>query len=67
MPITEASSQNALILGTGTPVPANLAGQPGIFISPAQWKEKGYIINDEVRAKSLPVWREWFTSNIVKK
>jgi putative spermidine/putrescine transport system substrate-binding protein len=51
----------------GTPVPANLAGQPGIFISPAQWKEKGYIINDEVRAKNLPVWREWFTSNIVKK
>jgi putative spermidine/putrescine transport system substrate-binding protein len=51
----------------GTPVPANLAGQAGIFISPAQWKEKGYIINDEVRAKNLPVWREWFTSNIVKK
>jgi hypothetical protein len=51
----------------GTPVPANLAGQPGIFISPAQWKEKGYIINDEVRARNLPAWREWFTSNIVKK
>jgi putative spermidine/putrescine transport system substrate-binding protein len=51
----------------GTSVPANLAGQPGIFISPAQWKEKGYIINDEVRAKNLPAWREWFTSNIVKK
>ena len=51
----------------GTPVPANLGGQPGIFISPAQWKEKGYIINDEVRAKNLPAWREWFTSNIVKK
>jgi len=51
----------------GTPVPANLAGQPGIFISPTQWKEKGYIINDEVRAKNLPGWREWFTSNIVKK
>jgi putative spermidine/putrescine transport system substrate-binding protein len=51
----------------GTPVPANLAGQPGIFISPAQWKEKGYILNDEVRAKNLPAWREWFTSNIVKK
>ncbi len=51
----------------GTPVPANLAGQPGIFISPAQWKEKGYIINDEVRAKNLPAWREWFTGNIVKK
>jgi putative spermidine/putrescine transport system substrate-binding protein len=51
----------------GTPVPANLGGQPGIFISPTQWKEKGYIINDEVRAKNLPAWREWFTSNIVKK
>jgi putative spermidine/putrescine transport system substrate-binding protein len=51
----------------GTPVPANLAGQPGIFVAPAQWKEKGYIINDEVRAKNLPAWREWFTSNIVKK
>jgi len=51
----------------GTPVPASLAGQPGIFVAPAQWKEKGYIINDEVRAKNLPAWREWFTSNIVKK
>ena len=51
----------------GTPVPANLQGQPGIFVSPAQWKEKAYIINDEVRAKNLPAWREWFTSNIVKK
>ena len=51
----------------GTPVPANLAGQPGIFSSPAQWKERGYILNDEVRAKNLPAWREWFTSNIVKK
>jgi putative spermidine/putrescine transport system substrate-binding protein len=51
----------------GTPVPANLAGQPGIFVSPAQWKDKAYIINDEVRAKNLPAWREWFTSNIVKK
>jgi putative spermidine/putrescine transport system substrate-binding protein len=51
----------------GTPVPATLQGQPGIFVSPAQWKEKAYIINDEVRAKNLPAWREWFTSNIVKK
>src|SRR5262249_5663982 len=51
----------------GTAVPANLAGRPGIFVAPPQWKGKAYIINDEVRAKNLPAWREWFTSNIVKK
>ena len=48
-------------------VPPSLAGQPGIFVTPAQWKERGYIMNDEVRAKNLPAWREWFTANIVKK
>ena len=51
----------------GASVPPNLAGQPGIFVTPAQWKERGYIMNDEVRAKTLPTWREWFTANIVKK
>jgi putative spermidine/putrescine transport system substrate-binding protein len=51
----------------GAPVPANLRGQPGIFASAAEWKERGYIMNDEARAKNLPGWREWFTANIVKK
>jgi putative spermidine/putrescine transport system substrate-binding protein len=51
----------------GASVPPSLAGQPGIFVTPAQWKERGYIMNDEVRAKNLPAWREWFTANIVKK
>jgi len=51
----------------GATVPANLKGQPGIFSSTAEWKERGYIMNDEVRAKNLPAWREWFTANIVKK
>jgi len=51
----------------GATVPANLKGQPGIFSSPAEWKERGYIMNDEARAKNLPAWREWFTANIVKK
>ncbi len=50
----------------GASVPPGLAGQPGIFVTPAQWKERGYIMNDEVRAKNLPAWREWFTANIVK-
>jgi putative spermidine/putrescine transport system substrate-binding protein len=51
----------------GATVPATLRGQPGIFATPAEWKERGYIMNDEARAKTLPVWREWFTANIVKK
>ncbi len=51
----------------GAVVPANLRGQPGIFLSAAEWKERGYIMNDEARAKNLPGWREWFTANIVKK
>lgn len=51
----------------GATVPPGLRGQPGIFLSPAEWKDRGYIMNDEVRAKTLPAWREWFTANIVKK
>jgi putative spermidine/putrescine transport system substrate-binding protein len=51
----------------GAAVPAKLRGQPGIFLTPAEWKERGYIMNDEARAKTLPAWREWFTANIVKR
>lgn len=50
----------------GATVPAAFQGQPGIFLTPAEWKERGYILNDEVRARNLPAWREWFTANIVK-
>jgi hypothetical protein len=50
----------------GASVPAAFRGQPGIFLTPAEWKEKGYILNDDVRARNLPGWREWFTANIVK-
>jgi putative spermidine/putrescine transport system substrate-binding protein len=51
----------------GATVPANLKGQPGVFASAAEWKQRGYIMNDDARAKNLPAWREWFTANIVKK
>ena len=47
-------------------MPAAFHGQPGIFLTPAEWKANAYIVNDEVRAKNLPAWREWFTANIVK-
>ena len=50
----------------GGAVPAAFHGQPGIFLTPAEWKAGAYIMNDEVRAKNLPAWREWFTANIVK-
>ena len=51
----------------GPRCPRTSRGQPGIFGSPAEWKDRGYIMNDEARAKNLPGWREWFTANIVKK
>jgi len=51
----------------GASVPAGLKGQPGIFTTTAEWKERGYIMNDEARAKTLAAWREWFTATIVKK
>ena len=53
-------------VNAGATVPAAFHGQPGIFLTPAEWKERGYILNDDVRAKNLPAWREWFTANIVK-
>ena len=48
-------------------VPAALKGQPGVFTSPAEWKERGYIIDDETRATLLPKWKEWFNANIVAR
>jgi putative spermidine/putrescine transport system substrate-binding protein len=48
-------------------VPAALRGQPGVFTTPAEWKERGYIMNDEVRATALAAWKEWFNANIVAK
>ena len=48
-------------------VPASLKGQPGVFSSPAEWKERGYIIDDETRATLLPKWKEWFNANIVAR
>jgi putative spermidine/putrescine transport system substrate-binding protein len=48
-------------------VPAKLKGQPGIFSTPVEWKERGYIMDDETRAKTLAAWKEWFNANIVAK
>jgi putative spermidine/putrescine transport system substrate-binding protein len=48
-------------------VPDKLRGQPGVFTTPAEWKERGYIMNDEARAGTLAAWKEWFNANIVAK
>ena len=48
-------------------VPDKLKGQPGIFTNAQEWKERGYIMNDEARAKTLAAWKEWFNANIVAK
>jgi putative spermidine/putrescine transport system substrate-binding protein len=59
-----------LKVGPTTPkaaVPAALKGMPGIFSTPQEWKERAYIMNDEVRATTLPAWKEWFNANIVAK
>jgi putative spermidine/putrescine transport system substrate-binding protein len=48
-------------------VPEKMRGQPGVFTSPAEWRERGYIMNDEARAKTLAAWKEWFNANIVAK
>lgn len=47
-------------------VPEELRGQPGIFTSPEEWKARAYIVDDETRARLLPVWKEWFTAHIVR-
>ena len=51
---------------TAAPRARHVHGQPGIFLTPGGVEERAYIVNDEVRAKNLPAWREWFTANIVK-
>src|SRR6059036_157633 len=33
-------------------VPAKLRGQPGVFTTPAEWRERGYIMDDETRART---------------
>ncbi len=48
-------------------VPDKLRGQAGVFTNPAEWKERGYIMNDEARAKTLAAWKEWFNASIVAK
>ena len=42
-----------------------LAKLPGVFTTPEQWKTQAIVIDDAVRAKLLPVWKDWFTENMM--
>jgi putative spermidine/putrescine transport system substrate-binding protein len=54
----------------GSPVVTNakldptLATLPGVFTSPAQWKQQ-IVIDPKLRAEKLPEWRKWFSENIM--
>ena len=54
----------------GSPVVLNakldpdIAKLPGVFTSPAQWKQQ-IIIDPKLRAEKLPEWRKWFAENIM--
>jgi putative spermidine/putrescine transport system substrate-binding protein len=42
-----------------------LAKLPGVFTTPEQWKKQAIVIDDAVRAKLLPEWKQWFTENMM--
>jgi putative spermidine/putrescine transport system substrate-binding protein len=42
-----------------------LAKMPGVFTTPDQWKTQAIVVDDETRAKLLPVWKDWFTEHMM--
>jgi putative spermidine/putrescine transport system substrate-binding protein len=49
---------------TNAKLDADLAKLPGVFTSPAQWKQQ-IVIDPKLRAEKLPEWRKWFSENIM--
>ncbi|MGH7153647.1 MAG: extracellular solute-binding protein, partial [Acetobacteraceae bacterium] len=43
----------------------DLAKMPGVFTTPEQWQSEAILVDDETRAKLLPVWKDWFTENMM--
>ncbi len=48
-------------------VPSDLKDVPGFFATADQWKTDAVLIDDEVRAKNLNDWKDWFNKNIVAR
>jgi putative spermidine/putrescine transport system substrate-binding protein len=42
-----------------------LAKLPGVFTTPEQWQTQAIVVDDALRAKLLPVWKDWFTENMM--
>lgn len=47
-------------------VSAELAKLPGIFTTPEQWEKQAIVLDDATYAKLLPVWKTWFTENMMQ-
>lgn len=45
---------------------AAVAELPGVFTTPEDWSTKAILVDDEVRAKTLPEWKTWFTENMTR-
>lgn len=43
-----------------------LAKMPGIFTTDEQWKTQAIVLDDKTYAKLLPLWKIWFTENMMQ-
>lgn len=46
-------------------VSPELAKLPGIFLTDEQWKTQAISVQDATYSKLLPVWKAWFTENMM--
>ncbi|MFU0504780.1 ABC transporter substrate-binding protein [Pseudaminobacter sp. NGMCC 1.201702] len=46
-------------------VSPELAKMPGIFTTPEQWEKEAIVLDDATYAKLLPLWKIWFTENMM--
>jgi putative spermidine/putrescine transport system substrate-binding protein len=49
-----------------TKLDPELAKMPGVFTTPEQWRTQAIVVDDAVRARLLPEWKDWFTENMTR-
>jgi putative spermidine/putrescine transport system substrate-binding protein len=47
-------------------VSPELAKLPGIFTTPEQWEKEAIVLDDKTYAQLLPLWKIWFTENMMQ-